>query len=82
MFLNNIILENKTLRMEFDRNNGALIGLTAVRTGWEILNRSHLGLSFQLLVPLPGKRNNVMHGEKQKVSTVEVGKDNKSLVFI
>ncbi len=45
-------LQNDTLRLKFDRATGALVGLVAVQTGWEILNRPHLGLSFRLLVPL------------------------------
>jgi hypothetical protein len=50
--MSTIILQNDTLRLTFDRATGALIGLTAVQTGWEILSRPHLGLSFRLLVPL------------------------------
>ena len=45
-------LQNDTLRLTFDRATGALVGLTAVQTGWEIVSRPHLGLSFRLLVPL------------------------------
>ena len=45
-------LQNETLRLEFDRTTGALIGLTALPSGWPILDRPHLGLSFRLLVPL------------------------------
>ncbi len=45
-------LQNDTLRLTFDRATGALVGLAAVQTGWEIVSRPHLGLSFRLLVPL------------------------------
>ncbi len=54
MSANTFILQNDTLRLEFARDTGALVGLTAVATGWQILNRPHLGLSFRLLVPLTG----------------------------
>ena len=47
-----LVLQNDTLRLTFDRARGALVGLAAVQTGWEILDRPHLGLSFRLLVPL------------------------------
>jgi len=47
-----LVLQNDSLRLTFDRVTGALVGLTAVQTGWEILNRPHLGLSFRLLAPL------------------------------
>ncbi len=50
--MNTVTLQNDTLRLTFDRATGALVGLVAVQTGWEILNRPHLGLSFRLLVPL------------------------------
>lgn len=77
---NPIVLENENLRLTFDPTNGALVGITAVQTGWEILNRPQLGLSFRLLVPLrgsadwhsTGQRNNVVHGEKQTLTALEV----------
>ena len=56
--------------------------MTAVKTGWEILNRPSLGLSFQLLVPMPEKRNNPVLGEKQFLSSLEISKDRNSAVFI
>ncbi|MCY4061194.1 MAG: DUF6259 domain-containing protein [Chloroflexi bacterium] len=76
-----ITLENKDLRLELARETGALAGFTAKEKGWEVLNRPHLGLSFQLLVPLPGRRNNPVYGEKQQVSTVEVDEDGLGVVF-
>ncbi|NPV52451.1 MAG: hypothetical protein HPY71_02890 [Firmicutes bacterium] len=76
------VLENENLRLEFDRCNGALIGLTAVKTGWEILNRPHLGLSFRLMVPLPKRRNNPVFGEKQSVTSIEVSPDNRGATFV
>jgi hypothetical protein len=51
-FMQTLRLENETLRLDFDRSSGALVGLTALPSGWQILNRPHLGLSFRLLVPL------------------------------
>src|SRR5689334_19310901 len=63
-----LILENEALRLEFDSVNGALTKLVAVETGWEILSRAHLGLSFRLLLPLPQQRDNPVFGEKQKLS--------------
>ncbi|MGE5224618.1 MAG: DUF6259 domain-containing protein, partial [Omnitrophica WOR_2 bacterium] len=50
--------------------------------GWQILNRAALGLSFRLLLPLPGRRNNPVHGEKQKLSSLETGDDGDQAVFI
>ncbi len=62
-------LENETLRLELDRDTGALVGVTALKTGWRILDRPALGLSFRLLVPLSEElRNNPVYGEKQKLT--------------
>lgn len=47
-----LVLENETLRLEFSRENGALIGLVAKPSGWVLLDRPQLGLSFRLFVPL------------------------------
>ncbi len=77
----NIVLENESLRLLFRRDNGALVGFTAKDGGWEVLNRPHLGLSFQLMVPLPGRRNNPVHGEEQPVASAEVAADGDSVVF-
>lgn len=80
--MNTSVLQNENLRLEFDRSNGALVGLTAVRSGWEILNRPHLGLSFRLMVPLPKRRNNPVFGEKQAVTSIEVSPDNHAATFV
>src|SRR5262245_55122844 len=95
--MNTLILENENLRLEFDRDSGALTGLTAVHTGWQILNRPQLGLSFRLLVPLressgtahqgrdwqqPAPRNNAVHGEKQKLSSLAVDDDGCGATFV
>lgn len=79
--MNIITLENDALRLEFSRESGALVGFTDKQSAWEVLNRRHLGLSFQLLIPLPGRRNNPVYGEKQQVSTVDVAEDQGSVTF-
>jgi hypothetical protein len=50
-----LTLENETLRLEYSRQTGALIGLRAKPGDWALLDRPHLGLSFRLLVPLASK---------------------------
>ncbi|MCY3796273.1 MAG: DUF6259 domain-containing protein [Chloroflexi bacterium] len=79
--MDKITLENDALRLEFARETGALIGFTDKLSAWEVLNRPHLGLSFQLLLPLPGRRNNPVFGEKQQLSTVNVASDGRSVDF-
>jgi len=83
-------LENDTLRLEFARDTGALVGITARHTGWEILNRPQLGLSFRLLVPLraqddwhaSGARNNTVPGERQKLTSLSIAADVRSATMV
>ncbi|HBM81391.1 MAG TPA: hypothetical protein DD426_11260 [Clostridiaceae bacterium] len=75
------ILKNDSLELEFNMDNGALIALKSVETGWKILNRPNLGLNFRLLVPLPGRRNNPVYGEKQRITSAKVGKDGRNVSF-
>jgi hypothetical protein len=51
--MDTVELRSDTLRLEFDRRTGALVRLEAPATGWRILDRPRLGLSFRLLVPCP-----------------------------
>ncbi|MDO8969649.1 MAG: hypothetical protein Q7U74_03110, partial [Saprospiraceae bacterium] len=77
-----ITLQNKNLVLQFDRATGAIVGLTAPQTDWKILERSELGLSFRLLVPLSEeKRNNPVFGEKQALTRLVVGADGRSALF-
>jgi len=78
--MQNIILNSASLRAEFSRETGALVRLTAPETGWEMLNRPELGLSFRLLVPLSEElRNNNVYGEEQLLSSYE--ETNDGLMF-
>ena len=75
-------LENETLRLEFERAHGTLVGLTALPSGWRILDRPQVGLSFRLLVPLSEEhRNNPVFGEKQPVAQLDVAADRRSATF-
>jgi hypothetical protein len=86
-----IILQNKNLLLEFDKRNGALVGLTALPSGWKILDRPDLGLSFRLLVPLRDQkdwhapadrpRNNYVEGEKQPLTTCSISEDGRQAEF-
>ena len=75
------ILKNETLELKFNDQNGTMTGIRSVLTGWDIMNRPHLGLSFRLLLPMPGRRNNPVYGEKQKVSSYDVSKDGKGVTY-
>ena len=79
--MSTISLKNEALELEFERQHGALIGLRTA-SGWAVFDRPHLGLSFRLLVPLPQRRNNPVHGEKQVLSSVAVDDDGRHAVFV
>lgn len=77
-----LILGNGALRLGFDPSTGALVEFTATEGGgWHVLDRPHLGLSFRLLVPLPGRRNNEVLGQRQRLSSVEVEAAGRSALF-
>jgi hypothetical protein len=83
-------LENQTLCLEFSCENGALVGLSAIESDWQLLNRPQLGLSFCLLVPTrgsldwhePGHRNNLVLGEDQKLTSLKVATDGRSAILV
>jgi hypothetical protein len=78
-----IRLHNSTLALEFSPQTGALTSFTASQTGWKILDRPQLGLSFRLLVPLSEElRNNPVYGEKQPLTDVDASPDGRRVVFI
>jgi hypothetical protein len=59
-----------------------LVEITASLGGdWRLLDRQHLGLSFRLLVLLPGRRNNKVLGQRQRLSSVDVDAAARSAVF-
>jgi hypothetical protein len=86
-----LYLQNETLRIQFERHTGALTGLTALPTGWKILDRPDLGLSFCLLVPLRDQkdwhapadrpRNNHVEGEKQSLSSYTIDPGGRAVHF-
>jgi hypothetical protein len=76
-----IILEDASLKAVFDKNSGRLVSLISKKTGWQIQHRGYLSRSFRLTVPLPGRRDNGVYGERQKLRKVEISNDNKKIVF-
>jgi hypothetical protein len=78
----NVILEDSALKAIFSKDNGALVELINKSTGWHIQNRKELGISFNMVVPIPKKRNNSVYGIKQKLSSFKLSEDKKSVVFI
>ena len=74
-----VLLENSKLKAVFSKENGALIFLADKSSGWRIQNRPELGLSFNLLVPMPQRRSNYVRGRDQKLKSFKLAVDGKSL---
>ena len=70
-------LSTDSIRLDFSRTHGTLVGVESATTNWRILDRPELGLSFRLLLPLPGRRNNLVHGERQIPSGIDRATDGR-----
>ena len=79
--MSTFVLANDSLRLEFDRDSGALVHAAAADGTWQILDRPQLGLAFRLLVPLPGRRNNNVLGEKQRLTNLELDPGGRRACF-
>ncbi|HUT62967.1 MAG TPA: DUF6259 domain-containing protein [Anaerolineae bacterium] len=77
-----IILENDIVKATFNSETGSLIGLKSKMSDWHIQDRPELALSFELLVPLPDRRDNPVLGKKQKVKKYTVSSDGNKVTFI
>ena len=66
-----VVLEDKELLVAFDKKSGALTRMIRKSTNWVVQRRPALGVSFRLLVPLPGQRANFVLGQKQTAAAVE-----------
>ena len=60
-----VVLENGSIKAVFDRKSGRLTSLVSKQTGWQIQKRGDLSRSFRMAVPLPGRRDHCVYGEKQ-----------------
>jgi hypothetical protein len=76
-----LVLEDASLRVTFDAKTGALTSFMDKASGWPIQDRATLGRSFQLLVPLPDRRNNRVMGTDQRPPQVEKSPDGKRITM-
>jgi hypothetical protein len=77
-----LILESRILRVSFDRNSGALVGLENRLTGWKIQCRRGLARSFVLFAPMPERHFNPILGGKNALESFTKSPDGKSLTFV
>ena len=63
-------LETASMRLAFDEGSGSLVSVYSKVSDWYVLNREHLALSWRMMVPLEGKRNNNAWGHLQTLAPV------------
>ena len=61
-------LETDKIKLEFDKNTGAIIGLLNKITGWQVIRQPRLAMGIQLLVPIKEHRNNKVRSELQNLT--------------
>lgn len=72
-----VVLQDEEFLVAFDPTSGALTRMEHMPTAWTVQRRPALGMSFRMLVPMPGRRTNFVYGQKQKASSVEKISANK-----
>ena len=73
-------LSGKGVGLAIDRRTGALARFESTETGWRVQDRPELGAGFRLLIPLPGRRNNIAYGEQQEPPRIEQASDSEVLL--
>ena len=68
-------LAGQGIRLAVDRRTGALARLESAQTGWRPQDRPEYAIGFRLLIPLPGRRNNLAYGERQQPPEVVEASD-------
>lgn len=72
-----IVLEDSDFLVAFNSFSGALSRMEYRSGHWTIERRPALGASFRLLVPLPGRRDNFVLGQKQKAASITKTSDHE-----
>ncbi|MDR1174444.1 MAG: DUF6259 domain-containing protein [Treponema sp.] len=73
-------LETTSLTVGFDESNGSLVQLYSKLSSWPLIDREQLGLSWRLMLPLEGRRNNNAWGHLQQKP--ECRQTDKSVSFV
>ncbi len=66
-----VVLEDSEFLVAFDPVSGTLTRMEHKSTNWTVERRPALGVSFRMLVPLPGRRANFVLGPKQRAASVK-----------
>ena len=76
-----IVLENRSIKIAFDDQSGALIEFEDKRSAWKIEGRAALGESFRIFAPIPGRDYNPILGVRNKLSAWKRSPDGNELVL-
>ncbi len=79
MMAKEYILENESVFIAFEKENGKIVSIRNKQTGTELISEPRLADNFRLLVPLAGYLANYVIGAEQKMSSCEIG-DNKAIL--
>lgn len=74
-------LTSASLELEWDELTGALTRLDVIGSSWPVVAHAHLGMSFALLVPAPGRGSRMVHGAAQAAPAVTAGADRVAFVW-
>jgi hypothetical protein len=77
-----IHISNNSISAGFDETTGALVELSNPATGWSIIRRRELGLSFSMVVPLADRLNHRVFGRSQKLTRFESSSDGRRLTLV
>jgi Domain of unknown function (DUF6259) len=75
-----VVLQDDEFLVAFDSASGALTRMQHKPTNWVIQRRPALGVSFRMLVPIPGRRANFVLGQKQRAASVTKLSDNQARI--
>lgn len=79
--MSEIELCSENLQLTFDGDRGTLTRLGLPELGWTPLDQAGAGLSFELLLPLPDRRNNPVRGDEQDPPQIELAEDRSQLIL-
>src|SRR6185437_16030364 len=72
-----VILQDDEFLIAFGPASGALTRMKHKPTNWVVQRRPALGVSFRMLVPIPGRRSNFVLGQKQRAVSLRRISDNQ-----
>jgi hypothetical protein len=76
-----LVLEDDYLKAVFDKKTGRMVSFINKETNWQIQGRGYLSRAFRLAVPMPGRKDNCVYGERQELKNVELFNDSRKIVF-